>query len=431
MTKEGDESSSSDELLEAIKANNLPDVKRLIGHVKLASCIDKDGMTTLMHAAYKGNASMVECLLDNGATKEINTTQKDGYTALMFATLAGSTETVQMLLQAGAKTDIINKVKRTAAQLGAFCGRHNCVSIINNFVEKDNVTYYTKKHGLQEQPKLKEHLTGLVHAYIMLPSVHPVKMLFYIQKNKDLVSNFKSVNDVLENEVEKQYKGVNEILALKYHFLSCVLTKASKWENGDEGKGGVDGLLKNLLKGRSEDGFLLNMEMLFRNSIKSFPYASSQIFRQLVRTLSQTNIGDHPSALEAVTQSLLGVQSADFSHCCVTCSEADITNKCSGCKMVLYCDAVCQKLHWSTHKLFCKELKKEYEIMQEAKEKEAMAQLKRAEEKEQQPDVGALKIDDNIEDTYDDVEEKVETNLHSANQDDEINDVQVEEVVLR
>jgi len=40
----------------------------------------------------------------------------------MFCFFSGSTDTVRVLLEAGAKPGAINKIKRTAAQLGAFVG---------------------------------------------------------------------------------------------------------------------------------------------------------------------------------------------------------------------------------------------------------------------------------------------------------------------
>ena len=123
---------------EAVKENKLAELKSLIRDVDV-NVKEEDGMTALMHASYKGHAEVVECLLTNGAAQHVNVTQKDDYTALMFGTLSGNTDVVQLLLDAGAQTDIVNKVNRTAAQLGAFVGRHNCVSLINNYVEGDKV----------------------------------------------------------------------------------------------------------------------------------------------------------------------------------------------------------------------------------------------------------------------------------------------------
>ena len=50
----------------------------------------------------------------------------------------------RMLLEAGAKAYHTNTVNRTAAAMAAFVGNHHCVSVINNFVPKDDVWYYTR-----------------------------------------------------------------------------------------------------------------------------------------------------------------------------------------------------------------------------------------------------------------------------------------------
>ena len=40
----------------------------------------------------------------------------------MFATIAGHTQIVRLFLNHGAKTDTVNRVNRTAAQMGGFVG---------------------------------------------------------------------------------------------------------------------------------------------------------------------------------------------------------------------------------------------------------------------------------------------------------------------
>ena len=88
----------------------------------------------------------------------------------------------------------------------------------------------------KEEAKLKEHVAEAVHKYMLIPYSHPVNMIFFMQKNPDLLTNFKSVHEVIECEVEKNYKNVNEIVSLKLHFLAAVLKKANQWESGVEGK---------------------------------------------------------------------------------------------------------------------------------------------------------------------------------------------------
>ncbi|XP_065674225.1 ankyrin repeat and MYND domain-containing protein 2 isoform X2 [Hydra vulgaris] len=347
-----------------VKNGNLSAVKELISQVNV-DVTEEDGMTALMYASYKGNEEMIEYLLLHGANVNSDT-HKDLYTPLMFATLSGSADSVRLLLEAGAKSDTINKINRTASQLGAFTGRHDCVSIINNFVQLEDIEYYTRKQGFDEFI-LKEHLVKPLHKYLITPNLNPVKLVLYVKENTVLLADYTSVDKVLTMFCQKSFKNVNEVLAIKTHILNFFLKKCYLWDQGTEGKNGINGLLKYLVKGRSSDGFAIGTETLLRDSLKSFPYASSNVFQQLIKILSSVPVGGSPSAITAITQSINGLQSADFTECCSCCGNRRSFNKCSSCKMVRYCNQSCQKLHWGTHKKFCERLKEEFLLLQQQK----------------------------------------------------------------
>lgn len=370
--------------IESVKKGDLTEVKQLLGEVHVDFC-EEDGMTALMHASYKGNFEVVEYLLSNGADVNVDT-HKDQYTPLMFAALSGSTDTVRLLLEAGAKPDVVNKIKRTAAQLGAFVGRHDCVSVINNFVQPETIDYYTNIHGLEKEAKLKEHLSSSLHQYVVIPNLNPIKAILFLEKNLDLVDNQDSISKILETECRKAYHNVNEVLSMKVHIFNHMLTKCALWHTNKEGKGGIKGLLKFMLRGRPEDGFMMAVETMLREAVKSFPYAQSNLFQQVVRSLSPVTPGNEPLAISVLTQAINGMQSADFSECCSCCGDRHCTSKCSACKMVRYCNASCQKLHWSNHKQLCAKLKIQYQNFLEQeklrKEEEEKEKLRRAEEQE-------------------------------------------------
>jgi len=73
----------------------------------------------------------------------------------------------KLLLQHGAKVDAINSVKRTASAMGAFVGNHECVAIINNFVPKEDVYYYTRKQPFEEKAKLPMKMAKPLHELVM------------------------------------------------------------------------------------------------------------------------------------------------------------------------------------------------------------------------------------------------------------------------
>ncbi|KAF4794237.1 Ankyrin repeat and MYND domain-containing protein 2 [Turdus rufiventris] len=328
------------------------------------------GMTPLMHAAYKGKVDMCRLLLRHGADVNCNE-HEHGYTALMFAGLSGNKEITWMMLEAGAETDVVNSVGRTAAQMAAFVGQHDCVTVINNFFPRERLDYYTKPQGLDKEPKLPVKLAGPLHKIITTTNMHPVKcssekrihlnsntnslglpikvqnlltvssQIVLLVKENPLLAEVEALQKcyrVLDLICEKcmKQKDMNEVLAMKMHYISCIFQKCITFLKEREDK--LDGFIKSLLKGRDKDGFPVYQEKLIRESIRKFPYCEATLLQQLVRSIAPVEI-------------------------------------------VMYCDQNCQKIHWFTHKKVCKTLKE----IHEKQELEA-AKEKRKQEKKQKKD---------------------------------------------
>jgi len=60
----------------------------------------------------------------------------------------------------------------------------------------------------------------------------------------ELIPACKDVIYVMDTEIEKSFKDVNEVLAIKLHIFGHVFQKCVAWETGKEGKGGIKGFLK-------------------------------------------------------------------------------------------------------------------------------------------------------------------------------------------
>ena len=105
----------------------------------------------------------------NGGNHEHN------YTCLHFAGLASKPEICSLLLEAGAKTHHTNSVNRTAAAMAAFVGNHSCVAIINNYVPRADILYFTRKQPLEDTPKLSPELARPLHDLVMMMNTHPVR----------------------------------------------------------------------------------------------------------------------------------------------------------------------------------------------------------------------------------------------------------------
>ncbi|KAK7886208.1 hypothetical protein WMY93_025829 [Mugilogobius chulae] len=338
--KKGDLSPSEKELFEVITGGNVQEASRLLGCKDVrVNCLDEYGMTPLMHAAYKGKADMCKLLLQHGA--DVNCNQHEhGYTALMFAGLSGKTDITAMILDAGAETDVVNSVGRTAAQMAAFVGQHDCVTVINNFFSRARLDYYTKVQGLEKEPKLPPKLAGPLHKVIMSTNLNPVKMVLLVKDNPLLAEAvaLDKCRRVMELICEKCIKqqDMNEVLAMKMHYIGCVLHKCTTFLRDREDK--LDGLIKCLLKGRDTDGF-----------------------PQLVRSIAPVEIGNDPTALSVLTQAITGQVGFMDTEFCTSCGEKGAEKRCSVCKMVIYCNQACQKLHWFTHKKVCKKLQEQRE----------------------------------------------------------------------
>uniref|UniRef100_A0A9J8CXG8 Ankyrin repeat and MYND domain containing 2a n=1 Tax=Cyprinus carpio carpio TaxID=630221 RepID=A0A9J8CXG8_CYPCA len=290
--KKGDLTDTEKELLLVIAAGNVQEASRLLGSKDVrVNCLDEYGMTPLMHAAYKGKADMCKLLLQHGADVNCNE-HEHGYTALMFAGLSGKTDITWMMLDAGAETDAVNSVGRTAAQMAAFVGQHDCVTVINNFFSRARLDYYTKPQGLEKEPKLPPKLSGPLHKIIMSTNLNPVKIVMLVKENPLLmdVEALEKCRKVLELICEKCIKqqDMNEVLAMKMHYLSCVLQKCGSFLKERQDK--LDGLIKSLLKGRDGDGFLVFQEKFIRECIRKFPYCDATLLQQLVRSIAPVEI---------------------------------------------------------------------------------------------------------------------------------------------
>lgn len=366
-------------LMNAITRSNFDEIQTIVrtSNLKL-NFVDENGMTPLQNACYKGDLETCKFLIERGA--DVNANQHvHGYTALMFAALGGHGSIVSLLLDSGASTSAVNSVGRTASAMAAFVGQHKVVAIINNFVPKEEIEAYTRKDEKKDEKKealLPYYLVDPVHTLVRSINVHPVRLIFAINANKGLLDHGKKVKTVLHSlrDKEMQKEDPNEALALKFHFLAFFVEEIMKFDSKNDSTepnrlepsrfepSRFEPLIKTWIKGRDEDGFPVNLEIMLRASIREFPFRDSVLFLQLVKTLSSVEIGSEPSAVSILFQSINGQKGFDDDvPVCSTCCEPLPPKRCSACQTVPYCDQYCQKLHWFTHKKFCSKLKQNYE----------------------------------------------------------------------
>lgn len=369
-------------LIELVTTREYNDLKKalLTGECGPVDVLDKNGMTPLQHAAYKGDFKACQLLIDHGA--DVNNIKHDHrYSALHFAGLSGSTECVQLLLKSGSRAYHVNTLGRTATQMAAFVGNHAVVALINNYVNYESIEYYTVPQGLETEPKLQPVAAKPLYDLVMQVNIHPVRIALTVGGCTTLQTHIKQCSKVLELQAEKESKrpeNVNEVICLKYHYLSYVLKTLEKelikMENNkkeDTDSVTFESIIKKWIRGRASDGFEEHLDYYIRDAVKAFPYVELPLFMQVVRNMAGA-IGESCS-LSTLIGAINGQRAFQDEHACSTCGGSKKENKkCSKCKMVQYCDKNCQRLHWTTHKKNCAQLMKEYEKRQKSIEEEKM-----------------------------------------------------------
>jgi ankyrin repeat protein len=99
------------ELFEAARENNVPEVSQLLSDGADVNVRYNDDETALIEASYRGHVQVVKELLEYGADTEAR--DDDGSTALLFACCKGYLAVVIALLEHGADIDVLNRLYRT------------------------------------------------------------------------------------------------------------------------------------------------------------------------------------------------------------------------------------------------------------------------------------------------------------------------------
>uniref|UniRef100_A0A915BIH6 MYND-type domain-containing protein n=1 Tax=Parascaris univalens TaxID=6257 RepID=A0A915BIH6_PARUN len=215
--KLGDLSDDERRVFDLIQKNETDEAISLFAsHKARVNCLDSNGMTPLDQACFKANKYLVEYLLDHNADPNSNE-HAQGYTALMFAALSGqpqSAEICRMLLDAGAYAYRKNSIDKSASEMAAFVGQHECVSVINNYIGIDEVEKLIHPKGKNSDEIFPKEFCLLTHSVTKTHQIHPVKVIFFIHDNESLLSYRKKFLYVIDRLFERQLrcKESNEML---------------------------------------------------------------------------------------------------------------------------------------------------------------------------------------------------------------------------
>ena len=273
---------------------------------------------------------------------------------------------VNLLLEHGADISQTNSVNRNVVQLAAFVGQTDIVVMINNFLPKSTVDYYTQPHA--GEPKLAKHLVNPLHKFVLAVNVHPIYIFLNLENYSELVNNIDQVKAVLQSisdsVMTKEVPAEN--IAFKFAYLvylldyfekqyKVLIEKHPDLECKERIRKTVDLIIKLLLKERTETGFPIALEKFIRTACSTFKYKDSSVFVLMLHKLHNVKIGEEPSALQLLIDSI-NDQKGFFKSCvnCQTCNELNPASRCSACKSVWYCNQTCQRYDWPGHKLICK-----------------------------------------------------------------------------
>uniref|UniRef100_A0A158PBA1 Ankyrin repeat and MYND domain-containing protein 2 n=1 Tax=Angiostrongylus cantonensis TaxID=6313 RepID=A0A158PBA1_ANGCA len=345
------------------RSGDIENATRLIESGVNVNSHDATGMVPLSAAAYKGHSSLVKLCIDRGA--DVNDKQHNqGYSPLMFAALnSGKPDICKLLMDHGARSYSTNSIGKTASEMAAFVGQHECVSIINNHVSIDQIEKFLSPQGETAEEVYPEHLSRFIHKICSWHQIHPVAITFELSEYECAVEYQKKILYVVDRVFERQLrcKEGNEVMSLKIWIILFVMRGLYKFiaELVSSGKTAHDACLvyaKFLLKWEPGEQVRKNLETLLRNAIAAFPYHHSLLYETLVKAMSKTPFGERPTAFDYIVQGLFGQRLLMASKFCATCGSCTAKKRCSRCKLC-YCSVECQKFDWSIHKQCCESIK--------------------------------------------------------------------------
>ncbi|VDN32612.1 unnamed protein product [Gongylonema pulchrum] len=259
LQKSDEPEEKTKEIFELIRQKKSNEVIRMLKNKQIPfDCTDKNGMTLLDQACWAGDGKLAKFLLSNGADPNSNK-HESGYRSLMFAAIAGHQEICRLLLDHGAYAHSTNSIGKTAAEMAAFVGQHECVSIINNYITLSEIERLLHPKGENSDEIYPKKFSLALHGLIKTHVFHPIwamslklwLILYTVRETCKLVETA-----LLENELRD-----GQILIKNY--------------------------AKQLLRMERSDRVRPGLEHFLRNAVQAFPYHHCMLFQALVRNLAQ------------------------------------------------------------------------------------------------------------------------------------------------
>lgn len=112
-----------------------------------------------------------------------------------------------MLLDAGARAHAVNSINRTASELAAFVGQHECVSIISSYIDAGDIERILHPKGAESEIIYPSEFVTFIHDLTKAHEIHPVKLTFGIAQNEHVLEHRKKLLFVIDSLFEKQLRS--------------------------------------------------------------------------------------------------------------------------------------------------------------------------------------------------------------------------------
>ncbi|KAI6173291.1 hypothetical protein M3Y98_01066000 [Aphelenchoides besseyi] len=310
------------------------------GKVRI-NCLDSTGMNFVDQAAFKGNEKLVEVLLESGGDAD-NRNHAQGYTCLMFAALSGKPRVCELLLNAGARSYATNNLGKTAAEMAAFVGNFECVSMINSYISNEDVEKLVHPNGEKSDQMFPQEFVDYIHELTRTHLIHPVSIAQGLA-NRLVMLKYRKKVVIMALKLWMVLSGLREIV----NFVNKAVSESSPFDEGACVLS-VNKFIKTLVEWKNIEN------QIGRRRLEAFFDKCS------CRSFKSLKFGRAPNSFVLICATIFGQRYAQSGFCSF-CGRANASKCCSICK-VIYCSAECQKTDWTSHKKVCELLKQNAEM---------------------------------------------------------------------
>ena len=112
-----------------------------------------------------------------------------------------------MLLSAGARAHAVNSINKTASELAAFVGQHECVSVISSFIDAGDIEKILHPKGPDSEVIYPREFVNFIHDLTKTHDFHPVRITLDIAKNVHVLEHRKKLLFVIYSLFDKQLRS--------------------------------------------------------------------------------------------------------------------------------------------------------------------------------------------------------------------------------